>query len=147
MPAKLLHSRHAGLPAEAKSASWSHHSTETSAAKSAKHVHKSYAAAPTHAADKLSIYHPAAVSAAWPEASGSAAAARKGKARLTDSSDELQRGASLRVGTSAGQHKQGDGQTAAMLLSHPRLRSKVCPILPILAMSKAHQLELPTLPF
>lgn len=124
---ELLHSCHAGLHAKAKSASWNFQSTKASAAKSANRVRKSYTAVPTHAAEKVSLDYPADDLTAGPAASGSvaAAAARKGRAKLTDSRGGLQHGASPYVGTSAEQHKGGDGQMAAMPLSHSRLRSKV----------------------
>ena len=137
---ELLHSCRAGLHAKAKSASWNVHSTKASAANSAKRVHKSYRAVPTHAADKLSLDYPADDLAGGPAASGliAAAAARKGKAKLTDSRGVLRHGASPYVGTSAEQHKGGDGQMAAMPLSHSRLRSKVYSTLQFLAMDIAH---------
>ena len=113
----------AGLHTKANSASWNFHSTKTSAAKSAKRVHKSHAVAPTHAADKLGPHHTAAAVAAGPAASGSAAAARKGKAKLTGSGDGLHHGAASYRGSIA----QQLGLMSA--IPHSRLRSKVYPTL------------------
>lgn len=106
---------------------------------SAKRVHKAYTAAPMHAADKLSLHDSAADLAAGSEAEPAAAAARKGKAKLTYSWSRIQHGGSCHKETSAEQHKGTDGQIAVMPPSQSRLRAKVYSTLQSLAMISAYQ--------
>lgn len=123
-PLVLLHDAHdpAGLPAKAKSASWTLHSTKPAAAK---HGYKSRMAAATPPAAATPTPHYTAAALAAGPAAAAAAAARKGKAKLASSKGGLNPGGALPNGLIAEDHRREDEQAAAMLVPQSRLRSKV----------------------